>query len=72
MMLIYIKQHQSKIWSSIHEKSRNTKAEWKKSVAYKKACKLLEQSSDFRKIFTLENFFKYCNYCFTSLQYTPP
>ena len=38
MMLIYIKQHLSNIWSSIHEK---VKPHWgwvEKSVTYKKAC----------------------------------
>ena len=35
-MLICIKQHLSSIWSSIHKNVRNTEAELKKSVAYKK------------------------------------
>ena len=40
MMLICIKQHLSNIWSSIHKKLSNTETELKKSVAYKKACRL--------------------------------
>ena len=31
MMVIYIKQHVSNIWSSIHEKVKNTEAELKKA-----------------------------------------
>ena len=36
MMLIYIKQNLSNIWSLIHEKVKHTEAELKKSVAYMK------------------------------------
>ena len=36
MMLLYIKQHLSNIWSPIHEKLSNTEAELKNTVAYKK------------------------------------
>ena len=42
MMLIFIKQHLSSIWSSIHENVINTEAKLTKSVAYKKACVLEE------------------------------
>ena len=38
MMLMYIKQHLTSIWSSIHEKVAYTEAKLKKSVAYNKAC----------------------------------
>ena len=36
MMIIYIKQKLSNIWSSIMKKLSNTEAKLKKSVAYKK------------------------------------
>ena len=36
MMALYIKQHLSNFWSSIHEKLRNTEAELKKGAAYEK------------------------------------
>ena len=36
MMLVYIKQHLSNIWSSIHEKVKPHWVWGKKSVAYKK------------------------------------
>ena len=35
IMVICIKQHLSKIWSSVHEKVSNTEAELKKNVAYR-------------------------------------
>ena len=38
MMVIYIKQHLSNIWSSIHEKVKQHWGWTEKSVAYKKAC----------------------------------
>ena len=38
MMVICTKQNISNIWCSIHEKLGNTKAELKKSPAYKKVC----------------------------------
>ena len=38
MMLIYIKQHLSKIWSWIHENLSNTEIDLIKDVSYKKAC----------------------------------
>ena len=38
MMVICNKQHLSNICSPIHEKLNNSEAEFKKSVAYKKAC----------------------------------
>ena len=34
IMLIFIKQHLSNIWSSTHEKLSSTEAKFKKSVAY--------------------------------------
>ena len=41
MMFIYIKQHLSNIWSSIHEKVKGkTETKLKKSVAYKKSAYL--------------------------------
>ena len=43
MMAICIKQHLSNIWSLIHEKISNTEAELKKTIAYKKACNLLNK-----------------------------
>ena len=36
MMVISIKQHQSNIWSSIHEKVKQHSGRVEKSVAYKK------------------------------------
>ena len=38
MMFIYIKQHLSNIWSSIHEKVKQYRGWIEKSVAYKKTC----------------------------------
>ena len=35
-MVIYIKQHLSNIWSSVHEKLSNTATELKNSVAHKR------------------------------------
>ena len=49
-MLICIKQHLSSIWSSIHKNVRNTEAELKKSVAYKKACIPINYSNGFSPI----------------------
>ena len=42
MIFMCIKLHLSNIWSSVHEKLCNTKAELKKSVAYKKKLVLME------------------------------
>ena len=49
MMLICIKQHLSKNWSSIHEKVENTETELKKNVAYKKGMYLLLPQCNLRK-----------------------
>ena len=44
-MLICIKQRLNNIWSSIHEKVKNTEAELKKSVTYKKAISQIIRSN---------------------------
>ena len=38
MMLICIKQHLSNIWSSSHEKVKNSEVKLKKGITYKKKC----------------------------------
>ena len=40
-MIVCIKQHLNNIWSSIHEKLSNTKAELKKKLLIKNACTTL-------------------------------
>ena len=42
---LYSKQHLNNIWSSIYDNLSNTKAELKKSVAYKKGMYLLNVPS---------------------------